>query len=59
MRKWKITVRFNFKELNYTISKYPTIREECGVARVLFIDEHTGLPKNFPYANVSIEEVIA
>jgi hypothetical protein len=53
MKIWKITVHFEERDLNYTVTKYPTIRDD----RCLFIDERTGLSKNFPYNKISIEEV--
>ena len=57
MRKWIITVHFEERDITYTVSKYPTIREDKGSSRVFFIDERTNLPKNFPYNKTSIEEV--
>jgi len=57
MRKWIITVHFEERDITYTVSHYPTIREEQGSSRCFFIDERTELPKNFPYNKVSIEEV--
>ena len=57
MKKWIITVHFEERDLNYTITKYPVIREDNGCSRVFFIDEKTNLSKNFPYNKISIEEV--
>ena len=57
MKKWKITYHAEHGDMYYTISVYPTIRDEYGVARVLFIDERTGLSMNKPYQKCSIDEV--
>jgi hypothetical protein len=55
--KWIITVHFEERDIIYTVTKYPTIREDQGVSRVFFIDERTKSPKNFPYNKISIEEL--
>lgn len=59
MKKWKVTIHFEQRDITYTLTTYPTIREHEGVSRIFFVDEFTGLPKNFPYAKASIEEVEA
>ena len=57
MKKWIVTIHFEGRDITYTLSKYPTIREHEGVSRIFFLDERTGSPKNFPYVKASIEEV--
>ena len=57
MKKWIITVHFEERDITYTVSQYPTIREDKGSSRCFFTDERTKLPKNFPYNKISIEEV--
>lgn len=57
MKKWIVTIHFEQRDITYTLSKYPVIREHEGVSRIFFLDERTKSPKNFPYAKASIEEV--
>jgi hypothetical protein len=58
MKRWIVTIHFEQRDITYTLSVYPTIREHEGVSRIFFIDERTNSPKNFPYSKASIEEVI-
>jgi hypothetical protein len=57
MKKWIVTIHFEERDITYTLSVYPTIREDKGSSRIFFIDERNGSPKNFPYNKASIEEV--
>jgi len=59
MKRWKIIIHFEQRDIIYTVTQYPVIREDKGVSRVFFLDEQTGLAKNFPYSKTSIEEVEA
>jgi hypothetical protein len=59
MKKWIVTIHFEERDITYTLSQYPTIREDKGSSRIFFIDERTNSPKNFPYSKASIEEVEA